>query len=113
MKKNEWHYNKDYRSDSYSIWALAFIVLVFVIILFVLNKDNFNKYNWDSEEYVIEEGDTVDAVIRDYYDTWCVGTGVSFSSFRDHVYGLNSDVKNLNKVRPGDVVKMYYNPTKE
>lgn len=114
MKKNKgWHFNKDYRSNDTLTGIFVFVVLIITLlfILFSFNDRRFDKYHWDVEEYMIMEGDTVDAVIKEYHDTWCVGTGVTFETYRDRVYKLNSDKGNLNVVYPGDIIKIYYNPT--
>lgn len=113
-KKNEWHYNKDYRdNDTFTglFVVLAFVVSIICLIISINNK-RFDKYNWDVEEYPIMDGDTVDAVIKEYHDTWCVGTGVTFETYRDKVYDWNKHIEDINMVHPGDKIKLPINPTK-
>lgn len=115
MKKKEWHYNKDYKNDSSftEFLILLLIVAIVVCLMLLFSGNSFKKYNYDIEEYVIEYGDTVDSIAKEYHETWFVGTGINFSEYRDKVYEINDHIKDINNVKPGDIVKFPINPTRK
>lgn len=112
MKKNKWHFNKDYRvnvSKADGIFIAIVIIAVIIAIICIKNKKGYEDYDWDYEEYTIMYGDTVYDIEQEYYNTWCVGVKVSFQEYRYEVE-KRSNVSNVNKVRQGDIIILPVNP---
>lgn len=113
-KNNEWHFNKDYRtnvSTANEIFFAIVVIATLIAIIYMVNNKGYEDYHWDYEEYTVMEGDTVYDIEQEYYNTWCVGVKISFQEYRYEVE-KRSDIENVNKVRPGDKIVLPINPTK-
>lgn len=113
-KNNEWHYNKDYRAEiskGDGIFVAIALIALFVAFIILVQDKKYSDYNWEYEEYTIGYGDTVYGIEKEYFDTWCTNTGVSFTEYQYYVE-KKSNLENVNKVKPGDKLILPINPTK-